>query len=254
MALAGDDQNIAAPRARRWRRGWPRPGRRFRARRGQPARISLRIAAGSSLRGLSSVTITSSANAAAICAHQRALALVAVAAAAEHDMQLALRHAGAAPAALSPAHPACGRNRHRSARRTWRKRPSPSGPARRSDVRAPRKLWPASSPRPIASPAATSALEAWKLRPAAVRHVGADRRKVIERLGIADALRDGKPDGLALSPTVTIFRPARAGGGDETLGMVGIDIDHRNAAVARRPRRTGAAWRRDIPRSSHDNP
>ena len=50
-------------------------------------------------------------------AHQRALALVAVAAAAEHHMQLCLWYADAAPSGLSPANPACGHNRHRSARR-----------------------------------------------------------------------------------------------------------------------------------------
>ena len=76
------------------RRGSPRRGRRSRARPAPPARISARIAAGSSLRGLSSVTITMSAFSTAIRAHDRPLALVAVAAAAE-DADEAARGEGA---------------------------------------------------------------------------------------------------------------------------------------------------------------
>ena len=52
-----------------------------------PASIAARIAAGSSLRGLSSVTIATSASRAARRAHQRPLARIAVAAGAEHHVQ-----------------------------------------------------------------------------------------------------------------------------------------------------------------------
>ena len=65
-------------------RGSPRAGRRSRSRRARAARIAARIAAGSSLRGLSSVTMTRSALRGGDRAHQRPLAGVAVAAAAEH--------------------------------------------------------------------------------------------------------------------------------------------------------------------------
>ena len=51
----------------------------------RPAAISAMIASGSSLRGLSEVTIATSARSAAARAHQRALAAVAVAAGAEDD-------------------------------------------------------------------------------------------------------------------------------------------------------------------------
>ena len=58
---------------------------------GAPARTSARMAAGSSRRGLSSVTMATSASARGDLAHQRALAAVAVAAGAEHHDQLAAR-------------------------------------------------------------------------------------------------------------------------------------------------------------------
>ena len=54
------------------------------AARPRPATIAARIAAGSSSRGLSSVTTTRSASSAATAAHRFALARVAVAARAEH--------------------------------------------------------------------------------------------------------------------------------------------------------------------------
>ena len=66
VALAGDQQHIAAAAAPRPRGGSPRGGRRSRPRPGAAARIAARIVAGSSLRGLSSVTITLSAFCAAI--------------------------------------------------------------------------------------------------------------------------------------------------------------------------------------------
>ena len=56
---------------------------------GAAARMAARIAAGCSLRGLSSVTMTRSAFSAAMRAHDRPLARVAVAAGAEHHHQLA---------------------------------------------------------------------------------------------------------------------------------------------------------------------
>ena len=57
-----------------------------------PARISAMIASGSSLRGLSEVTTATSASRRATVAHLRALAAVAVAAAAEHDQQAPAVH------------------------------------------------------------------------------------------------------------------------------------------------------------------
>ena len=64
--------------------------------------LVLRMVAGSSLRGLSSVTITSSASLTATAPISGALALVTVAAAAEHDMQLCRRYAAAVPPGLFP--------------------------------------------------------------------------------------------------------------------------------------------------------
>ena len=76
-------------RARQRRCGWPGRGRRFRARRAAGAQNfaadrtrRLRI------RGLSSVTMTRSAACGGRRAHQRTLAAVAIAAAAEHDMDV----------------------------------------------------------------------------------------------------------------------------------------------------------------------
>ena len=80
-----------SPRAQlaRSRCGSPRRGRRSRPRPAPPAgsRRGSRLA--SSLRGLSSVTMTRSAFSAAICAHHRPLARIAVAAGAEHHDQAA---------------------------------------------------------------------------------------------------------------------------------------------------------------------
>ena len=67
-------------------------------------------------------------------AHQRALALVAVAAGAEHHDQPAAWRAGAGPSAPSPGRRACGRSRHRPRRRL---RP---GPTRCSRPGAPSRL------------------------------------------------------------------------------------------------------------------
>ena len=66
-------------------------GRRSRCAPGQAARMAARMAAGSSLRGLSSVTMARSASRARGRAHQRTLAAVAVAAGAEHHVQPARR-------------------------------------------------------------------------------------------------------------------------------------------------------------------
>ena len=93
MALAGDQQHIARLAATRPRCGSPRGGRRSRTRRAPPSGSRRGSSAGFSLRGLSSVTMTRSAVSRRDRAHQRALALVAVAAAAEHHDKLAL-HVG----------------------------------------------------------------------------------------------------------------------------------------------------------------
>ena len=83
MALAGEQDDVARLRHRRSRRRWPRGGRRSRSRRARPPSTARRIAAGSSLRGLSSVTMTRSLSRAATSPIARALALVAVAAGAD---------------------------------------------------------------------------------------------------------------------------------------------------------------------------
>ena len=67
----------------------PRPGRRSRARRARRPGSRRGWRPGFSLRGLSSVTMTTSAFSTAMRAHDRPLALVAVAAAAEHADELA---------------------------------------------------------------------------------------------------------------------------------------------------------------------
>ena len=82
--LPATSRTSPAPSMRDAVRGWPRRGRRSRARREPPARISARIASGFSLRGLSSVTMRDVGLLDRDAAHDRPLALVAIAAAAEH--------------------------------------------------------------------------------------------------------------------------------------------------------------------------
>ena len=88
VALAGDDDDVARRGQRRSRARSPRGGRSSRSAPGpRPAAISAMIASGSSERGLSEVTIATSARSRGRRAHQRALAAVAVAAGAEDDDQ-----------------------------------------------------------------------------------------------------------------------------------------------------------------------
>ena len=117
MALAGDQQHVAALQLRDRRRGSPRARSPISIAPGAAGRIAARIAAGSSLRGLSSVTMTRSAFSRRDRAHHRPLAGVAVAAAAEHHDEPARARRAAAPRAPWRARRACGRSRRRSARR-----------------------------------------------------------------------------------------------------------------------------------------
>ena len=127
------------------RRGWRGRGRLFPAAPGAAARICARIAAGSSLRGLSSVTIDDVGAARRDLAHDRALAGVAVAAAAEHHDQAIPERKAAGRRAPFPARRACARNRRKPARRSCRRR-APAVPARRADFQAPRRLFRAARP------------------------------------------------------------------------------------------------------------
>ena len=83
--------------ARRPARAWRRPARMASARSpiscapGAAARMAARMLAASSLRGLSSVTMTTSAPSRGDLAHHRPLALITVAAAAKHHDQPVLR-------------------------------------------------------------------------------------------------------------------------------------------------------------------
>ena len=113
--LAGDQQHVAAATPDRHADRLAAvadldhaPGRR--------RRMAARIAAGFSLRGLSSVTTTRSACAAAVAPIIGALAGIAVAAAAEHDREPP-RRVGPRQHRAWRARRACGRSRRRSARR-----------------------------------------------------------------------------------------------------------------------------------------
>ena len=87
VALAGEEDDVAGAGLARSRRGSPRGGRRSRSRPARRRGSRARIAAGSSLRGLSSVTITRSASRAAASPISARLPRVAVAAGAEDDDQ-----------------------------------------------------------------------------------------------------------------------------------------------------------------------
>ncbi len=91
-----------------------------------------RIAAGSSERGLSSVTITTSACLRRRLPHQRALARIAVAACADNRNQTAHHMRAHRLAARSQPHQAYGHNRQRPPHHCRASRPVASGPARLS--------------------------------------------------------------------------------------------------------------------------
>ena len=202
MALAGDQQHIAGAQAGDRRRGSPRARSPISMAPGAAARIAARIAAGSSLRGLSSVTMTMSARSAATAPMMRALALVAVAAAAEHHEQRGLRVRAAARRAPWRAHRACGRSRRRSARRSGVVPTRSSRPARALQVLEQRHTaLRRSPPVAMARPAATSALEAWKAPTSGRRH--ARSAVMLDREALAEAVALGRdePQGLAARPT-----------------------------------------------------
>ena len=161
VALAGDHQHVAGLERR------DRTADRLAAvadlacAPGAAARIAARIAAGSSLRGLSSVTMTRSRLLRGDRAHHRPLARVAVAAGAEHHDKLPL---DVGPQRLERLRQRVGLVRvidedRRAVAVARRDRAGPWRPSsvcqRREDAR------PARAPVAIASPAATSAFSTW---------------------------------------------------------------------------------------------
>ncbi len=109
----GSEPTARRDRRRRGRR--PRAlGAALRPRRAPAEHLAARIAAGSSVRGLSSVTTSTSASARRDLAHHRPLAAVAVPAGADDDDQPSRRDAGAAPRARPRPRRACGRSRRRA--------------------------------------------------------------------------------------------------------------------------------------------
>ena len=165
-------------------------------------------------------------------AHQRPLALVAVAAAAEHDMQAVRRCAGATPPAFFPASPACGHNRHRSARRFGEG--DLLHPARRAFEMLQRRKHLRGVSRQARSPDPPRPAR-WtpgSRRPAAARHdKSCPGIMQGQRLGAAPVLAAVQMDGLALAADRDQVKAARPGRVDEAFGMRGIGIDHRHAAV-----------------------
>ena len=128
---------------------------------GTPARIAARIAPGSSVRGLSSVTTSRSAEPGRDLAHQRSLAAVAVAARADHDDQPS---GGQRPQRLQRGgapRRACARSR-RSPASPGRRRPAPAGREPRHRRRCRRRRLPASSPASPVAAIAQSALATLK--------------------------------------------------------------------------------------------
>ena len=122
VALAGDQQHVAGLQHREAARMASRAVADLARARGSAARMARRITAGSSLRGLSSVTMTTSARPRGDLAHLRPLAGVAVAAAAEHDDEPAAAMGAQRRRAPSRARRAYARNR-RSPARHWRGSP-----------------------------------------------------------------------------------------------------------------------------------
>ena len=222
---------------------------------GAPASMARRIAAGSSLRGLSSVTMTTSLKSRGDRAHVRALALVAVAAGAEHSDQAALdvraergdrgfdriggvgiididRRAGAADhRALEP--PA-----HRRNARPCRARSSPS--RRRSRARGPprRVRWRPGRRRSAASSNLCS-------RPAC-----ASTSDWPSGVGV----RLDEPDRLArFADGDQLAGPRALARVDDLARARVVGPDHRRAVRRRRLRRTAASWRRNSRPCRRDN-
>ena len=168
VALAGDQQQVVGAAegghaALRWRHGGRRRASiQFRRSAGMPRRISARIAAGSSLRGLSSVTRVRSARRVAISPITGRLARSRSPPQPNTTTSLPLANGRKRAPAPSPAPRACGHSRHRPARRyRWRATSCsrPGAPLRFASAATAR----AGSP-PVATtrPSAASALEAWK--------------------------------------------------------------------------------------------
>ena len=161
MALAGDQQHVAAAKIRDRTRGSPRARSPISIAPGAACRIAARIAAGSSLRGLSSVTITRSASAprsrpsSAACRHRGRRR-------SRTPRPAAASHKAAAPRAPWRARRACAHSRRRSARRCSR-RPDSSRPLAPFRLRERgedgRRLARRSRSQ---GPAATSAFSTWK--------------------------------------------------------------------------------------------
>ena len=164
MALAGDAARCPLPAPLRSPRQSLRGGRRSRSRPGAPASTSRRILAGSSPRGLSSVTITRSDSRAATAPISGRLPWSRSPPAPNTVISRPPRHrrrAAAAPRSPPRARRRCGRNRHRPARRP-RLITARSSRPRTGDTRCiAEKAASNGVPVAITSPAATSTLAAW---------------------------------------------------------------------------------------------
>ncbi len=232
VALAGDQQRVALLQHRRRRRGSPRarspissaPGRGGENRGADRGRVlRARIVVGDD---------DDVGRAGRDLAHDRPLARVAVAAAAEDDDRAGRARRGAARPAPSPARRACGRSR-RTRRRRGSRRPARADPARLRAPASAAKTASASEPVAMHSPAATSALETWKspgsgrrtrrLRPPNSRS-SVDGEAVARRRS-----RAGSPRPCA--PTVKTVRPRASRGRDHPRRDLAVGVDHRRRAV-----------------------
>ena len=200
-----------------------------RARRARRRGWRARMAAGSSLRGLSSVTMARSARRWAIAPISGRLAAVAVAARAEDHDQPAARRAGAAPPARSPGRRACGRSRHRLRRPGGRSRRAAGGRARLEGAPAP-----PAPPRRLAGGDAQAGghqgVDAWKAPTSGSRiskFRPRRRRSDADRPGSARAGPDAAP-GRPRRPTTPNGRTGRGGG--EGAEGVAVGVEHAVAA------------------------
>ena len=241
----------AAARPRR-RRSRPR-GRRSRSRRDRRRASPARIAAGSSLRGLSSVTTARSASRGADRAHQRPLAGVAVAAGAEHHVQ-------------PPAGPACGRSAvQQPFQRVGRvgvvdidagavragAPPAPSGRARRAAPAAPPA--PARPASPVVHRQRRGQQHVVRLVPAG-QHAAAPWRAA-PQASTSISCPSGSARGAAAAPLLRARPPSHAAGraraavsreAHQRRGSMSAFSDGRAAGRAAAPR-TAAASRRGRP-------
>ena len=161
VTLAGDEQDVALAQARRSAVRIATPRSPISSAFGAPLMTALRIVAGSSLRGLSSVTITRSAIASAASPISGRLPGSRSPPAPKTTMSLPRRVRAKRASAHWRARRACGRSRRRPARRMDARRQAPAGRSRLSARRGAASAFRASTPVAIASAAATSAFDIW---------------------------------------------------------------------------------------------